>query len=135
MKRKLLTASAVTSYIFTVIYALVTAAFYSVSEKIYVLFLVLMVASICLGLYNESLKKELIKNENKLSKRDNIILIVLTVLSVINFPACIFNLLALTYNKEDKYLHSRFLCVDILPRKQLFRSFSASFEALYRLEL
>ena len=104
MKRKLLTASAVTSYIFTVIYALVTAAFYSVSEKIYVLFLVLMVASICLGLYNESLKKELIKNDNKLSKRDNIILIVLTVLSVINFPACIFNLLALTYNKEDKYL-------------------------------
>lgn len=104
MKRKLLTASAVTSYIFTVIYALVTAAFYSVSEKIYVLFLVLMVVSICLGLYNESLKKELIKNENKLSKRDNIILIVLTVLSVINFPACIFNLLALTYNKEDKYV-------------------------------
>ena len=42
--------------------------------------------------------------KNKLSKRDNIILIVLTVLSVINFPACIFNLLALTYNKEDKYL-------------------------------
>ena len=67
MKRKLLTASAVTSYIFTFIYALVTAAFYSVSEKIYVLFLVLMVASICLGLYNESLKKELIKNDNKLS--------------------------------------------------------------------
>lgn len=104
MKRKLLTASAVTSYIFTFIYALVTALFYSVSEKIYVLFLVLMVLSVCLGLYNESLKRALIKNENKLSKRDNIILLVLTVLSVINFPACIFNLLALTYNKEDKYL-------------------------------
>ena len=56
MKRKLLTASAVTSYIFTFIYALVTALFYSVSENIYVLFLVLMVLSICLGLYNESLK-------------------------------------------------------------------------------
>ena len=101
MKRKLLTASAVTSYIFTFIYALVTALFYSVSEDIYVLFLVLMVLSICLGLYNESLKRALIKNDNKLSKRDNIILLVLTVLSVINFPAFIFNLLALTYNKEE----------------------------------
>lgn len=104
MKRKLLTASAVTSYIFTFIYALVTALFYSVSEKIYVLFLVLMVLSVCLGLYNESLKRALIKNDNKLSKRDNIILLVLTVLSIINFPAFIFNLLALTYNKEDKYV-------------------------------
>ena len=104
MKRKLLTASAVTSYIFTFIYALVTALFYSVSENIYVLFLVLMVLSICLGLYNESLKRALIKNNNELSKRDNIILLVLTVLSVINFPAFIFNLLALTYNKEDKYV-------------------------------
>ena len=89
MKRKLLTASAVTSYIFTFIYALVTALFYSVSEDIYVLFLVLMVLSICLGLYNESLKRALIKNDNKLSKRDNIILLVLTVLSIINFPAFI----------------------------------------------
>ena len=104
MKRKLLTASAVTSYIFTFIYALVTALFYSVSENIYWLFLILMIVSVCLGLYNESLKRALIKNENKLSKRDNIILLVLTILSVINFPAFIFNLLALTYNKEDKYL-------------------------------
>ena len=104
MKRKLLTASAVTSYIFTFIYALITALFYSVSEDIYVLFLILMVASVCLGLYNESLKRALIKNENQLSKRDNIILLVLTVISVINFPAFIFNLLALTYKKEDKYI-------------------------------
>jgi hypothetical protein len=46
----------------------------------------------------------LLKNENKLSKRDTIISIVITVLSVINFPACIFNLLALKHNGEDKYL-------------------------------
>ena len=104
MKRKLLTASAVTSYIFAFIYAFITALFFSVNEKIYWLFLTFMLISVCIGLYNESLKRALIKNDNKLSKRDNIILIVLTVLSVINFPACIFNLLALTYNKEDKYL-------------------------------
>ena len=104
MKRKLLTAGAVTSYIFTVLYAITTALFFSVNEKIYWLFLALMVLSICLGLYNESLKRALLKNENKLSKRDTIISIVITVLSVINFPACIFNLLALTHKGEDKYL-------------------------------
>ena len=93
MKRKLLTASAVTSYIFAFVYALVTALFFSVNENIYWLFLVFMLVSVCIGLYNESLKRALIKNDNKLSKRDNIILIVLTVLSIINFPACIFNLL------------------------------------------
>ena len=67
MKRKLLTASAVTSYIFTFIYALVTALFFSVSEKIYWLFLTFMLISVCIGLYNESLKRALIKNDNKLS--------------------------------------------------------------------
>lgn len=103
MKRKLLTASAVISYIFTFIYAIVTALFYSVNENIYWLFLVLMIISVCLGLYNETLKTNLIKNENKFSKKDKIVLIVLTVLSVVNFPAFIFDLLALTYNKEDKY--------------------------------
>ena len=106
MKRKLLTASAVTSYIFTFIYALVTALFFSVNEKIYWMFLVFMLVSICIGLYNESLKRALIKNDNKLSKKDNIILIVLTALSIINFPACIFNLLALLHNQEDKYIVS-----------------------------
>ena len=104
MKRKLLTASAVTSYIFAFIYALVTALFFSVNENIYWLFLAFMLVSVCIGLYNESLKRALIKNNNVLSKRDNIILIVLTVLSIINFPACIFNLLALRHNQEDKYL-------------------------------
>lgn len=104
MKRKLLTASAVTSYIFAFIYAFVSALFFSVNEKIYWMFLAFMLVSVCIGLYNESLKRALIKNNNVLSKRDNIILIVLTVLSIIDFPACIFNLLALRHNQEDKYL-------------------------------
>lgn len=104
MKRKLLTASAVTSYIFTFIYALITALFYSVSESIYWLFLILMLISICIGLYNESIKRSLIRNNNQYTKKDKIILLVLTVISVIDLPAFIFNLLALTHNKEDKYL-------------------------------
>ena len=52
MKKRLLTAAAVTSYVFAFIYAFVTALFYSVSEPIYWLFLVLMILSVCLGLYN-----------------------------------------------------------------------------------
>ena len=103
MKKRLLTAAAVTSYVFTFIYAFVTALFYSVSESIYWLFLVLMVLSVCLGLYNESLKRELTKNK-ELSKRDNIILIVITCLSIIDVLAFVFNLLALTHKGEDKYI-------------------------------
>lgn len=104
MKRKLLTTSAVISYIFTFIYAIITALFFSVNEQIYWLFLILMLISICIGLYNETLKHNLANNENKFTKKDKIVLIVLTVISVINFPAFIFNLLALTTNKEDKYI-------------------------------
>lgn len=104
MKRKLLTTSAIISYIFTFIYALITALFYSLGENIYWLFLVLMIMSICIGLYNESLKRSLVQNNNCLNKKEKIILIVLTVLSVINAPAFIFNILALTRKKEDKYI-------------------------------
>lgn len=104
MKRKLLTASAITSYIFTFVYAFITALFYSIRENIYWLFLILMLACVCMGLYNETLKRNLVHNDNKFTKKDKIILIVLSVLSFINCPAFIFDILALTYNKEDKYL-------------------------------
>ena len=104
MKRKLLTASAVTSYVFAFIYAITTALFYSVNENIYWLFLVLMLVSVCLGLYNETLKSSLIKNNNEFSKKDKIILVVLTIISIVDILSFVFNLLALTYNKEDKYL-------------------------------
>lgn len=104
MKRKLLTTSSIISYIFTFIYAIITALFYSVNETIYWLFLIFMLISICIGLYNETLKHNLTNNENQFTKKDKIVLIVLTVISVINFPAFIFNLLALTTNKEDKYI-------------------------------
>ena len=104
MKRKLLTASAVTSYVFAFIYAIITALFFSVNENIYWVFLAFMLLSVCLGLYNESLKKALINNNNELTKKDKIILIVLTVLSIVDVLSFLFNLLALTNNSEDKYL-------------------------------
>lgn len=104
MKTKLLTTSSIISYIFTFIYAIITALFYSVNESIYWLFLVFMLISICIGLYNETLKHNLRNNKNQFTKKDKIVLIILTLISVINFPAFIFNLLALTTNKEDKYI-------------------------------
>ena len=103
MKRKLLTASSVVSYIFTFIYAIVTALCFSVNENIYWLFLALMLVSVCIGLYNETIKRELYYN-NELSKKHRIVLIVLSVLSVINFPAFIFDILVLTNKCEDKYI-------------------------------
>ena len=106
MKKKLLTISSVISYIFTFIYAFITALFFSVNESIYWLFLVLMLISVCIGLYNETLKTELRNNNNQFTKCSKIKLIVLTCISIINFPACIFNLLALTHKLEDKYIIS-----------------------------
>ena len=67
MKRRLLTTSAIFSYIFTFIYAFVAALYYSVNENIYWLYLGLMVVSICIGLYNETLKRVLHYNNNVLS--------------------------------------------------------------------
>ena len=106
MKKKLLTTSSVISYIFTFIYAFITALFFSVNESIYWLFLVFMLISICIGLYNQTLKHELRENNNEFTKKGKITLIVLTCISIINFPACIFNLLALTHKLEDKYVVS-----------------------------
>ena len=103
MKRNLLTASAVCSYVFAFIYAIVTALYFSVNENIYWLFLVFMLISVCIGLYNETIKRALYDNK-ELSKKHRIILIVLSVISVINCPAFIFNILALTSNCEDKYI-------------------------------
>ncbi len=101
MKRKLLTTAQVIEYVFTFLYFLVTAAFFSVGEGIYVLFLVLGLLSLCLGLYAESIKNRL---ADGYEKKDFITLIVITCLSVIACPACLFNLLALLDKGNDKYV-------------------------------
>ena len=106
MKKKLLTISSIFSYVFAFVYAFITALYFSVNESIYWLFLVFMLISICLGLYNESLKHELRQNNNQFSKKNKIVLVVLTILSVINFPVCIFYILTLTHKLEDKYVVS-----------------------------
>ena len=101
MKHKYLQVSIILEYISAFIYALITALFFSVSEKIYWLFLVLGLLSLCLGLYSESIKNRLEK-ENKLNKVDFITLIVITVISVIDCLPLLFNIFALVTNKESK---------------------------------
>ena len=101
MKAKYLRVASIFSYVFTFIYAVVTALFFSVREPIYVLFLIFGLISLCLGLYTESIIYRTEK-ENKLSKVDRIVLIVITVLSVIDCLALLFNILALVSTQESK---------------------------------
>lgn len=101
MKRKYLLTAQVIEYVFTFLYAITTALFFSVSEGIYVLFLILGLLSLCLGLYTESIKSRL--DDNEYTKADFITLIVMTCLSIIACPACLFNLFALLSKSQDKY--------------------------------
>ena len=100
MKKKLLLIAQVIEYVFTFIYAVTTALFYSVSENIYWLFMVLALLSLCMGLYTESLKFR-VREKNK---ADKIALIVITCISVVACPACLFNLFALLNKGNDKYV-------------------------------
>lgn len=101
MKSKYLKVAIILEYVCAFIYALITALFYSVSEPIYWLFLVLGLISLCLGLYSESIKNRLEK-ENKLNKVDFIVLIVITVISLIDCLPFLFNLLGLLSKGESK---------------------------------
>lgn len=101
MKAKYIRIAAIFEYIFAGIYAVITALFYSVSDNLYWLFLALMIVSLVIGLYSESIKYRLDK-ENKLNKADKITLIVLTVISAISVFGCLFNILTLTSTSESK---------------------------------
>ena len=101
MKAKYLRVAQIIEFVCTFLYALTTALFYSVSNKLYWMFLAFGVVSLCLGLYTESIINRL-KKENKLNKVDFIVLNVITVLSVIDCLPLIFNILALVTKKEAK---------------------------------
>ena len=101
MKKKLLTTAQVFEYVFTFIHMFICALFFSVRNNIYIMFLVFSVLSLVLGLYTETLKYQMEKNPDKCFK---IHLIVITVLSVVSCPACLFNLLALTNSSEAQTL-------------------------------
>ena len=101
MRAKYLRIAAILEYVFTFLYAFVTALFYSVSNNLYVLFLILGLLSLCIGLYTESVINR-VRNDNQLNKTDKITLIVLTALSVIDCVPLVFNLLALFDKSEVK---------------------------------
>ena len=101
MKYKYLKVASIFEYIFTGIYAIITALFYSVSDNSYWLFLALMFVSLALGLYSETIKNHLEK-ENKLNCKDKIAMYIITVISVIDVFALLFNILTLTSTSESK---------------------------------
>ena len=103
MKRRFLTIGQFLNYVFTFVYAFISALFYSVSDKTYWLFIIFGLVTLCVGLYTETIKNRLLES-NELSRKDNIILIVLTCLSVLACPACLFYLLALLKKSTDKYI-------------------------------
>ena len=94
MRAKHLRVAAVLEYVFTFLYAITTALFFSVGNSLYWMFLVFGLISLSLGLYSESIRNRLLQ-ENKLNKADFITLIVITVLSALDCFALLFNLLAL----------------------------------------
>ena len=101
MKAKHLRVAQIIEFVCTFLYAVTTALFYSVGNKLFWMFLAFGVVSLCLGLYTESIINRL-KKENKLTKVDFIVLIVITVLSVIDCLALLFNILGLVSKKEAK---------------------------------
>ncbi|MCQ3035735.1 MAG: hypothetical protein MJ248_05955 [Bacilli bacterium] len=99
MKSKYLRLASIFEYVAAGIYAVITALFYSVSEKIFILFLILGVLSLCLGLYTESLIQKARKNQcNKIE------MIVVTVLSTLGVVSLVFMVLALLDKKEEQPL-------------------------------
>ena len=100
MKAKYLRIASIFEYVFAFIYAVITALFFSVSNSLYWMFLVFGVLSLCLGLYTESIRNRLLK-ENKLNKVDFIVLLVITVLSSLATLSLLFNILALVDKRES----------------------------------
>lgn len=101
MKHKHLRIASIFAYIASAIYALTTALFFSVGNNLYILFLVLFLLTFIIGLFQESLIYRTRIN-NELNKKDEITLIVITVLSIVSPLAFVFNILALTSKSEAK---------------------------------
>ena len=100
MKNKFLTIASIIEYVFTFIHMFICALFFSVREYVYILFLIFAILSLVLGLLTDTIKYHL----NKGDKEYKITLIVVTCLSVISFPACLFNLFALLSNNNSKLI-------------------------------
>lgn len=101
-KSKLLKVSAVTGYVFSFLYLLLTAVLFSVSNSFYWLTLVLGGLALYTSLYSSYLEREVLTNEIVGTLR--VKFIVNLVLSLPSLPSFILNLIVLNTKKEDKYI-------------------------------
>ena len=98
-KRKFLRAASVLAAICSFIYFVLFAMFYSLSNYIYIMFLIFGIVSLY-SCIEASCEIHLLPFDKKANIRN----IINTVVSVIPLPSLLFNLLVRFYNKEDKYL-------------------------------
>lgn len=119
MKRNFITVSQILEYVFTFLYYFVAALFFSVGESIYWLFIALGLVSICVGLYTAAVKEKLLYPS---CKKDKIIGIVLTVLSVVAFPACVFLLISLLSKAEVKDVQPKIEEVKPKEKKKWYKA-------------
>ena len=98
-KSKFLRTASVLSYIVSFIYFVLFAVFYSINEYIFIMFLIFGLVSLYSGIEASS-EIHLLPMDEKGLRRQKINLFV----SAIAVLPLLFNILALTYNREDKYI-------------------------------
>ena len=98
-KSKFLRIASVLSYIASFIYFVLFAIFYSLQEYVFIMFLIFGVVSLYSGIEASS-EIHLLPMDSKGKKRQ----LINTIVSVIPLLPLLFNILAITYNREDKYI-------------------------------
>lgn len=98
-KAKLLKASAICSYVFSALWFIVTAGFFALSNNLYWLFLVFALITLYVGFVVTSVKDKM--TSVNLDKKENIKLLVCTVLSVLSPISAVLCLIAYFKKSED----------------------------------
>lgn len=100
-KLKLLKASAVLGYVFVGLYLTITALLFSVSNNLYWLTLVLGLIALYNSLYTSYLYPLIKEGKEDIKGKK---FLVNLIISFINLPAFVLNIIAYFWNKEDKYI-------------------------------
>lgn len=100
LKGKLLKASAICLYVFTALWFVATACFFALSNNLYWLFLIFALISLYDGFVVTSVREKM--TGVKLSKNENIKLLVCWILSIVCLPAFILNAIAYFRTTEDE---------------------------------
>lgn len=100
LKRKLMKAASVCSYVFTAIWFVTAACFFALSSNWYWLFAIMALISLYDGFVVTSIQEKL--ESVTLPKKENIKFLVCWILSIVCPPAFILNGIAFFRNKEDE---------------------------------